>query len=467
MKVETLLEQAQFLSDNENYEKSYELLKTAYELDKTNPEILEKIALQAKMLEKMEEAAGYWEALIGVDPNSILAYSELQDIYFHTNKYKYYLTRAKVKILHENVSQSISDYKKAIENTQIEREIIEARLLLAKAYEFMGKTVNAIDEYFKIVEMEENLIVYYKLFDLYSLLNDKSSAMNILQKAIEAYPDESNLKELMAGVLFETDQPDEALEYVQSDLTKAKIYLAKEENDKAFRVLNLMEDKTSSNYFALLAEYYYNTKDFDKCLENVTAFKKLEPQSPLTYQMMALVYEEKDDLYNSHFNWGKFYIQKNDFEMAMNEYMQAHNLNPKDAQVIKEIIKLNENTGDSSSLIEFYEKLLVVEPDNQSALKSLGKFYENMHEFKNALDFYLKVEELNRNDTDILKDIAVCYEKLRKSASAKEYYQKYLDKAPLGQDTEDIKLKVSKMSDENVAEDEGLLEKIARLFSKK
>ncbi len=466
MKVQTLLEQAQLLSDNENYEKSYELLKTAYELDKTNPDIIEKLAIQAKMLDKLDESVGYWETLVDLDPNSELAYTELQDIYFHTNKYKYYLTRAKVKIIHENISQSVSDYKKAIENTQVEREIMEARLLLGKAYEFLGKITNAIDEYFKIVEMEDNLVVYYKLAELYSQQNDKSSAISVLRRALEAYPDEANLKELMAGSLLETGQFDEALQYVQSDLTKVKIYLSKNDNDKAYKTLELIEDKNSPNYFALLAEYYYNEKEFDKCLENVLEFKKLEPQSPLAYQMTALVYEEQNDLFKSHFNWGKFYIQKGDYEMAMNEYIHAHNLNPKDAQVIKEIIKLNENSGDSSILVEFYEKLLAVEPDNQNALKSLGKFYENMSEYKDALDYYLKVEDINKNDIDILKDIAFCCEKLKKGALAKEYYQKYIDRAPLGQDLDNIKSKLFKMSDENVVEDEGLLEKIFRLFSK-
>ena len=466
MKVQTLLEQAQFLSDNENYEKSYELLKTAYELDKTNPEILEKVALHAKMLDKSDEAIVYWEALIEVDPNSLLAYSELQDIYLTTNKYKYYLTRAKVKILQENISQAVSDYKKAIDNTQIEKEIIEARLLLAKSYEFLGKTTSAIDEYFKIVDVEDNLLVYYKLAELYSSMNDKHSAVTVLKRAFEAYPDESSLKEMLAGFLMETGQHDDALEYVQSDLTKAKILLAKDENKKAYEVLENIEDKTSANYYALLAEYFFNTKNFEKCIENITEYKKLEPQSPLVYQMLALVYEEKDDLFNAHYNWGKFYIQKGDYDVAKNEFIYAHNLNPKSAQVIKDIILLNENTGDNSSLVEFYEKLLVAEPDNQQALKSLGNFYYDVGEYNNALEYYLKAESSARNDFSVFKDIARCYEKLRKNLSAKEYYQKYLDNAPLGSDTEVIKSKIAKMSDENVSEDEGILEKIMKFFVK-
>ena len=51
---------------------------------------------------------------------------------------------------------------------------------------------------------------------------------------------------------------------------------------------------------------------------------------------------------------------------------------------------------------------------------------------------------------------------------SKEYYEKYLAKAPVSAETELIKQKISKFSDTDVAgEDEGLLEKIMRMFSKK
>ncbi len=466
MKLQTLLEQAQLFSDNENYEKSYELLKTAYEMDKKNPETLEKIAIQAKILDMKEDAAKYWEELILADPNNLLAYSELQDIYFSENKYKYYLTRAKVKILHENLAQAVPDYKKALDNTNIDNEIVEARHLLARAYEFLNKPMNAIDEYYKIIAIEEDLSVYLKMAELYASMGDKHSAVNILSKASAAYPDDMHLKETLAGFLLETNQLDDALEHVQSDLTKAKIYLSKGENEKAFEVLSSVKDTKSSNYFALMAEYYFNKKEFEQCLENVMEFKKLEPMSPLTYQMMALVNEEQEDMFNAHYNWGRFYLQKRDYDMALNEFLQAHTLDNKNAQVIKEIININEGKGDDSSLMEFYEKLLAADPQNQSAMKKLAKIYEQMYEFKNALDFYLKVEELNNKDYQVFKDIGFCYEKLRKEAQAKSYYQKYVDKAPLSEDTESVKQKISKMSDEDAPEDEGFLEKIMKMFSR-
>lgn len=466
MKVQTLIEQAQLLTDNENYEKAFELLKTAHDIDKNNSEVLETLALSAKTLGKTDEAVSYWEALIDVNPNSLVAYSELQDIYFHQNKYKYYLTRAKTKVLQENIGQALPDYKKAIENTTNEKEIVEARFLLAKSYEYLNKNQNAIDEYFRILDYEDNLAVYYKIVELYAD-TDKYAAINVLERAITAYPDEVNLKELMSGLLIETNQLDDAKKYVQSDLTKAKILLMQGENEDALEVLNSINDKSSAQYLVLKAEYCFNVKDFDKCKEMINEFQKLEPQNPIVYQMTALVFEEKDDLYNAHYSWGVFYTLKKDYQMALSEFLQAHNIKPDSAAVIKEIIRINENNSDNNSLVEFYEKLLAIEPDNEYALNNLGKFYADMHEFKNALKYFEKIENINNKNYRVYKEIAYCYEKLKNNLLAKEYYQKYIDNAPLSPEVEDIKLKVSKMSDSVVAEDEGILEKIMKLFSRK
>lgn len=466
MNTQTLVDQAQLLVDNENYEKALDLLKTAYEKDKNNTEVLEKLALLSKMLEDNEAAADYWEQLVNIDPNSLVAYSELQDIYLHQDKYKYYSTRAKVKILQQNVSQAVSDYKKALDNTTDEKEMITTRFLLAKAYEFLGKNANAIDEYFRILDHEDNISVYYKLAELYRENKDKNSAISVLERAIEAYPAENDFKEIIAGLYLETDNLDEALKYAQSDLTKSKIYLMQGNNEKAMEILENIEDKTSSMYLALMAEYYFNHKEFDKCKTVINEFRKKEPQNPLSYQMLALVADEQNDSFGAHYNWGRFHLAKSDSQMALSEFLFAHNSDNKNVDVINEIIKIQENLGEKHSIIEFYEKLAALEPNNENALRSLGSFYFDMYEFNNALEYFEKLIELKANDYNTFYSIARCYEKLKNNIEAKRYYKKYIDNAPLTPEVEALKEKISEMSDECIQEDEGFLEKLMRIFSK-
>ncbi|MDD3238122.1 MAG: tetratricopeptide repeat protein [Candidatus Gastranaerophilales bacterium] len=465
MKQQVLVNQAQALMDNDNFEQAYEMLKKGYEAENNNADLVEKLALAAKTLGKEEESIEYWEKLVELSPENFMAYNELQDLYFNTDKHKYYLTRAKIKVFQGNMGQAITDYKKAIDSTTDENDIINTRLLLAKAFEFVKKEGNAIDEYFKILDHKEDLAVFYKLADLYNETGDPHSAINVLDRAIEAYPDNTEIKEFMAKLLINTNQLDTALKFVQSDLNKVKIYLMLDDNEKAYEILK-NSDHSDAQYNLLMAEYYFNKKDFAACKGEIEAFKTKEPNSPLVYQMSALIDEEQDNMAHAHYNWGRYYLMKEDRAMAQNEFLIAHNIDPKNLDVINAIVKIYEANGETHALLEFYEKILEIDPKNEAALENLAKFYKDMCEFSNAINYYEKLYEQNNKNYKILKDLAYCYEKSKNNYLAKEYYNKYLAKAPLTPENEALKAKINKMSEETMQEDDGFLNKLFSFFSK-
>ncbi len=464
-----VLVQAQMLIDEEQYDRAYEMLINSYDKLKDDAEYLEKTALLAKTLEKNEDAAKFWEELVKVNPNSLIGYSELLDIYSGKDNYKYYITRAKYKILNEKVSQSIDDYKKAINSTTEEADIINARFLLAKSYEYIGKTQNAIDEYYSIISQKDDMAIYYKLADLYCEQNDRISAINVLEKGVKAFPDVVELGEYLSGLYIREGEYDKALESAKTPYTKVKAYLMKGDNDSAFKLLNDNKDENNANYFALMAEYYFNLKDWEKCGENIEKFNNLSPQNPLVYQMKALVCDANGDIYGYHYNMGKCYSYKQDYELALNEYLNAHRQDSSKSDAVKEIIKINETLGDKTSLMEFYEKLVRQEPDNTFALKGLGDVYADLYEFRNALEYYEKAVKAGITDYEIYNKMGFAYEKIKDLSSAKEAYEKYLAKAPLSPDTEKLKEKLAKMdisSSAPVNSEEGLIDKIMKIFGK-
>ena len=464
-----LLMQAQMLIDDENYDKAYEMLANMYEKMKDDAEYLEKIALLAKMMEKDEDAAKYWEELVIVNPNSLVAYSELLDIYNNKDKYKYYITRAKYKILNEKVSQSIDDYKKAIASTTDENEQVNARFLLAKALEHVGKVQEAIDEYFRIIELKDDIAIYHKLADLYSEMGDRFSAISVLEKAVKAFPEVPTLAEYLSALYLKEGQYDKSLEYATNDYSKIKAYLMKGENQTAFELLEKNVDEKNANYVALMAEYYFNTKDWAKTTEFIDKFNELSPQNPLVYQMRALVCDENNDDYGYHYNMGKCYSYKKSYDLALAEYLNAHRYDATKSDAVKEIIKINEAMGDKTSLMEFYEKLVRQEPDNTFALKGLGDIYADMYEFRSALEYYKKAEKLDSNDYELLNKMGFAFEKIKDMSSAKEYYERYIAKAPLSPDTEKLKEKVAKMTGAELSyegNEEGFIDKIMKFFAK-
>ncbi len=463
------LMQAQMLIDQEQYEKAYEMLQNAYEKMKDDAEYLEKTALLAKTLDKKEDAAKYWEELVAVNPDSLIGYSELLDIYSGKDNYKYYITRAKYKILNDKVSQSIDDYKKAINSTTDESSLINARFLLAKAYEHENKIQNAIDEYYRIIEQKDDMAIYYKLADLYCGINDRFSAINILERGVKAFPEVNELGEYLAALYIKEGDYSKALEKARSPYTKVKAYLMNGDNDEALKLLSENKDENNANYYALMAEYYFNIKDLNKCSEHIDKFESLSPQNPLVFQMRALVCDVQDDSYGYHYNMGRCYSYKQDYELAMAEYLNAHRQDPEKSEAIKEIIKINEASGDKTSLMEFYEKLVRQEPDNTFALKGLGDVYADLYEFRNALEYYEKAVKAGTTDYEIYNKMGFAYEKIKDLSSAKKAYEKYLAQAPLSPDTEKLKEKLAKMDTSSSApinSEEGLIDKIMKLFGK-
>lgn len=464
-----ILMQAQMLIDEEHYDRAYEMLEKAYDKLKDDAEYLEKIALLAKTMDKTEDATKYWEELVAVNPNALVGYAELLDVYENTDKYKYYITRAKYKILNEKVTQSIDDYKKAINSTQDEVNLINARFLLAKAYEHVGKTQNAIDEYFRILEHKDDMAIYYKLADLYAEMGDRFSAISVLERGVKAFPQVDELAEYLSVLYLKENQPEKSLEYARNSFSKAKALLVKGDNDEALKVLDGVEDKTNANLPALYAEYYFNIKDWEKCNEYIEQFRAIAPQNPLVYQMKALVCDANDDSYGYHFNMGKCYSYKKDYELALAEYLNAHRIDSKQSGAVKEIIKINEASGDKTSLMEFYEKLVRQEPENPIALKGLGDVYADMYEFRSALEYYEKLVKVDSNNYEAYNKLGFCYEKLKDLKRAKECYETCISKAPLSPDIEKLKEKVAKMVSVESSEcenEEGLIDKIMKLFGK-
>ncbi len=217
----------------------------------------------------------------------------------------------------------------------------------------------------------------------------------------------------------------------------------------------------------MMAEYYYNTNNDEKAIEFIEKYESQDPNSPLAYQMKALVYENKNDDYGSHFNWGKYNIKKGNTDVALNEYLNAYAADKSQVEVIKEIINVYTALEDNIAAIEFCEKLVEIEKDDIATLKKLVAFYDDQG-YKERVIYYLEMlDELNPRDYDTLLRLAKYYESSRQMGEALEYYERYLKNAPSSEEREKIEKKVNQMQTGEGAEEEGFLDKLMGLFSKK
>ena len=81
-------------------------------------------------------------------------------------------------------------------------------------------------------------------------------------------------------------------------------------------------------------------------------------------------------------------------------------------------------------------------------------------------DYLEQLYALDKRNTGVIKKLAVAYEKIKNKPASVEFYTKYLELSKGANDYEQVKAKLSKLENTTMEEDEGLLEKILRMFNK-
>ena len=179
-------------------------------------------------------------------------------------------------------------------------------------------------------------------------------------------------------------------------MLKARSLMELGRNDEAIELLKSMHDqyKNDSQYCALIAQYYFEIGELETALEKVNEFAKVAPNSPLIYQMRALIYEKKGDEFNEHVNWAKFNNLKGDTDIALNEYMIAHQIDENNIDVIITIADTLDKT-DKNHSVEFYEKLLELQPNNKRALQKLAEFRDRIGDYIEMVNYLDKLKQID------------------------------------------------------------------------
>lgn len=295
-----------------------------------------------------------------------------------------------------------------------------------------------------------------------------ASAADILERAISKGYKNKNLTETLAQLYLKNGQPKKAKETTEDELFKIKCMFELDETQEGFAELERLKEKykNKAQYYALRAQYYYITKDYDKALECVNEYDKYEKNSPLIFQMRAMIYENKNDDFNAHINWGKYNLLRGNKDVAINEFLNADRINDQDADLTANLAGLLEESGDKMHAMEFYEKLAKLEPNNKIALGKVADFRESIGDYSTQADCLEKLYELDNKNTVVIKKLAQTYEKLRNKPAAIEFYNKYIEHARGLDDYEKVKAKLGKLENSNMEEESGWLDKIMKFFNK-
>ena len=463
------LQTAEQFEENEQYTQAFEEYLKLYNRNPKDLSLLERLGHISMLLDNKDQAAEYYSKILEYDATNVLAYEQLMDIYVTKDKYKYYIYRGNMHSVEHKLEHAINDYKKAINVAQEDKEMLSARFVLATLYEQCGNNLKAIDEYLKVLDYEDApQEAYIKLSNLYVKENATPSAIEILERGRKNGLDLTDIKEQLADLYLKNGNPEKAIEVTSDELTKVKCLLDMEREKEAFTKLQGMEGEYNhiAQFHSLKAQYYYMTKDYDRALECVNKFDEFEKNSPLTYQMRALIYEEKNDDFNAHLNWGKYNLVRGNKDIAINEYLNAYQIKNDDIDLLNTLAMLLEESGDRNHAMEFYEKIAKLDETDKKSLQKLAEFRESIGDYKTQTDYLLKLYHLDKRNAENVRKLGEAYEKLRNKPAAVECYEKYLEIGKGNPDYSKIQHKLEKLNNTEMQEEEGFIDKIMKWFNR-
>jgi len=464
------LQLAEQFEENEQYTQAYDEYKKLYERNPKDLSLLERLGHLSMLLDNKEEAAEYYSKILEFDTTNVLAYEQLMDIYVTTDRYKYYIYRGNLHTVEHKLEHAINDYKKAVNCAQTDNEMLNARFVLGTLLEQEGNNLKAIDEYLKVIEYENtHEEVYTRLANLYLKESATGSAVEVLERALKNGFNSINIKEQLSDLYLRNGNPEKAFETTSDELTKVRCLLDMGKKSEAFEKLGQMEEQYGhiAQYHSLRAQYYYMINEFDKALASVEEFSKMEQNSPLAYQMRALIFEEQNDDYNAHLNWGKYNLVRGNKDIAINEFLNAYQLKNDDVNLLNTLAVLLEESGDRNNAMEMYERISKFDENDKKSLEKLAEFRESIGDYRTQADYLLKLYKLDKRNSTVVRKLGEAYEKSHNKPAAVECYEKYLEIGKGNPDYEKIQRKLDKLAHTDMSEDDGLLDKIIGWFNKK
>ena len=374
----------------------------------TQLEKLHQTAAELYENKDLDTALKIYEEIIKVVPNDEIALSCIMDIYLEKDdKFNYYLARANVNIAQNKLEYAINDTKKAL---NIDIDNINARRKLARLYKVDNKNLKAIDEFIKLLELSpKELDAYFELVELYMKEGAIESAISIAKKGLDEFSDNADIKNMLAQLYFKANDFKAALEVVEDDFLRTKILLQDEQNEKANEYLQKFDikklnDIEKKSYHILKAQYLYNTKQFEEALKEIDEYTKLASPDAVSFQMKALIYEELNDEFMAHLNWGFCFKLQGKFDDAIVEFNHAYQVNSNDKTVLIELANLYMQNKERFVAIEFWEKVYAIDKDEQ-AREILAEFYYSEGNFEKAEQYGKIVEKKEENYSGLIDKI--------------------------------------------------------------
>ncbi len=228
-----------------------------------------------------------------------------------------------------------------------------------------------------------------------------AGAMDYLEKAVIQDPDSLYLKQEMAILYLQNNQPEKSLAVVE-DILKVnpnhvdalimaatiKKALNKDENVKAIYEKALQSDPTRKSTYQILGKMYLDDGDVDSAYQ--------------TYEQMIQNFSND---YTGYYYLGKIYVVKGNLKKAEEAFIKTLELSPSLIEPRLELIKIYQQTHQNQKLMGIYEEIREQYPDNIPVAIELGILYHQNSKTKAANAIFQELGRQSMEDPNIIKTV--------------------------------------------------------------
>ena len=250
-------------------------------------------------------------------------------------------------------------------------------------------------------------------------------------------------------------------------------------NNLAFEVardMNKMPEHYKRSDYAhyILSQAYYNTKEYNKAINEINKAISINPDNANYLKYKAQIFCETnkypesikilDNLLNTNINildyrndieglkyytqakatkdrakssyyLANYFIKAQDDQRAIKELTQNISNNKKDYKSMVLLADINFRQNNLSDAMDYYEKAYKIKKNDSQILTGIANMYLFKKDYKNALDFYLKATKQNKNDTESLIKASLCYKMLNITDKSVELANKTFEKENISAQT--------------------------------
>ncbi|OHD14683.1 MAG: hypothetical protein A2086_12705 [Spirochaetes bacterium GWD1_27_9] len=210
------------------------------------------------------------------------------------------------------------------------------------------------------------------------------------------------------------------LKYGKENAIKASEYVY---NNKTKEALNVFPSFPPALYEQ--AKYYYEHKNYEKALEFIKEFIKIDKSDLDAYILQCGIFASSGDYQKAH-DKIKIIAVTGKLDFWQQTKVESY---------INNIIK---NTKNYDDLLDLYNMKIQMNPNYPSFYSSRGDFYYNEEEYEKSLKDYEKALELSYGSSLYLFYIGTIYWKMRDYKKADEYIEKSLKQEKLSYLKKDV-----------------------------